>query len=98
MDAARQHLEADIARADTTAKMLDHLADVVHHGPSKSQGATYQEDAGDALMHGAELARESSVNLRHVARIYDELVARPVPDPRASDAREVAEDACGPDR
>lgn len=61
--------------------MLQHLADVVENGPRQSPGATYQEEAIDALMHGAELARDRRVNLMHVGHLYDEKVAAPVPDP-----------------
>jgi hypothetical protein len=79
MDAARQHLDADISRAERTASMLEHLADVVENGPRQAPGATYKEEATDALLHGAELARESRVNLMHCAQIYDEKILRPLP-------------------
>lgn len=80
MDVARQHLDADIERADNTAKMLAHLADAIEHGPDQQRaGESYQDEAIDALKHGATLARKERVNLIHVAMIYDEKVSRPVP-------------------
>lgn len=80
MDVARQHLDADIERADRTAKMLAHLADAIEHGPDRQRGGeTYQEEAIDALKHGSTLARKERCNLIHVALIYDEKVSTPVP-------------------
>lgn len=97
MDLARQHLDADIQRADRTRSMLEHLADAVRNGPDQQRGGeTYQDEAIDALKHGAALARRERANLRHVAALYDEKVNAPLADPVVgSDAREVAEDACG---
>ena len=70
-DLAREHLDADIDRAQITHSMLKHLADAIEHGPSQKGGETYQEDAIDALLHGAELARDRKINLLHVAQVYD---------------------------
>lgn len=71
MDAARQQLDAEIQRTQTTAKLLTHLADAVEHGPRAGRSETYQEDAVDALVHGAEIVRDRYVNLLHVAHICD---------------------------
>lgn len=99
MDQARQHLNADIQRAERTRSMLKHLADAVLHGPDQQRGGeTYQDDAIDALEHGALLAKRERENLEHVAVLYDAKVNTPVPDPIVEqDARAVAEDACGDD-
>ena len=71
MDAARKHLDVEIKRAEGTRSMLEHLADVVDNGPRMRPGETYQYDARDALLHGAELASKEKANLEHVAVIYD---------------------------
>lgn len=73
-DTAREHLTAEIDRADATCKMLRHLAKVVEDQPQRS-GETYRGDAMGALLHGAELAKESKRNLLHVAEVYDRKVA-----------------------
>lgn len=100
MDLARQHLDSDIERAERTRTMLNHLADAVRHGPDQQRGGeTYQGDAIDAMLHGAELARDRKANLEHCAVVYDAKVNTPVPPvgaaPELRDARAIAEDACG---
>lgn len=84
MDAARKQLDADIDRADRTNSMLAHLAAVVDHAPVNPQtgSAGYSADALDALLHGAELARDRKANLKHVARIYDAKVEEAVDAPK----------------
>lgn len=81
MDVARQHLDVEIQRTEATRSMLKHLADAIEHGPSQTRGETYQSDAIEALTHGAELARDRVVNLKHCGRIYDAKVATPVTEP-----------------
>lgn len=71
MEERRQQLDAEIQRTQTTAQLLTHLADAVEHGPRSGRSETYQEDAVDALLHGAEVVRDRYVNLLHVAHIYD---------------------------
>lgn len=56
--------------------MLLHLADAIESGPREKGGETYKRDAMEALMHGADLARDRKVNLLHVAHIYDEMKNR----------------------
>jgi hypothetical protein len=70
-DLAREQLDLDIERARTTGEMLKHLADAIEHGPKQRGGESYQGDAIEALMHGAELARDRKINLLHVAHVYD---------------------------
>jgi hypothetical protein len=79
MDPARQHLDEEIARTESTRSMLTHLADAIENGPRGRE--TYQGDAIEALLHGAEIAERSIENLEHVAEIYDAKVAVPVPPP-----------------
>ncbi len=70
-DNARQQLDHDIDRADSTRKMLDHLADAIASGPKQQRGETYQADAIEALRDGAAYARDRKINLLHVAHVYD---------------------------
>lgn len=81
MDVARQHLDVEIQRTESTRTMLKHLADAIEHGPSQSRGETYQADAIEALLHGSELARDRVQNLKHCGRIYDAKVEAPVEEP-----------------
>lgn len=74
-DVAREHLDADIDRAESTRTMLLHMADAIENGRQQRRGETYQDDAVEALRHGAELARDRKINLLHVAQVYDEKVA-----------------------
>lgn len=59
--------------------MLTHLADAIENGPRGRE--TYQGDAIEALLHGAQIAERSIENLEHVAEIYDAKVAAVVPPP-----------------
>lgn len=63
--------------------MLSHLADAIENGPRGRE--TYQGDAIEALLHGAEIAADRVECLEHVAEIWDDKVAQPLPDPE--DAR-----------
>lgn len=74
-DVAREHLDADIERAEHTRTMLLHMADAILNGRPQRRGETYQDDAVDALRHGVELARDRKINLLHVAQVYDRKVA-----------------------
>lgn len=86
MDACRENTEIEIQKCAATARMLDHLARAVQEGPTSQRSALYPHDAIEALLHGAECARRHGDNLRDCVAIYDELVARPVPDPREASA------------
>lgn len=62
--------------------MLTHLADAIENGPRGRE--TYQGDAIEALLHGAEIAADRVECLEHVAEIYDEKVAEHVPPPEGT--------------
>lgn len=59
--------------------MLNHLADTIEAEAPQRGGETYRDEMVDALRHGAEIVRDRHVNLMHVAQIWDEKVAQPVP-------------------
>ena len=75
-DIAREHLDVEIERLERTRSMLRHLAGAIESGPREKGGETYKRDAMDALLHGADLARDRKVNMLHVAHIYDEMTKR----------------------
>lgn len=79
MDAARKQLDVEIARTESTRSMLTHLADAIENGPRGRE--TYQGDAIEALLHGAELAADRVECLGHVADTYDRMVDEPLPEP-----------------
>lgn len=86
MDPCRQQLDIEIDRVAATATMLDHLARVVEEGPGTNRRTAYQSDAVEALLHGAEIARNYRESLRHCAEIYDDKIAAPLPDPSEATA------------